>query len=73
MCYRVLHLKRLLLLSATLWLAVVACAQVELPQPVKDSSDYGLLLMKEQRKKWGPNDSIMVPAIVYHGEITNYK
>ncbi|HUR65380.1 MAG TPA: DUF4294 domain-containing protein [Chitinophagaceae bacterium] len=48
-------------------------AQVELPPPVQDSSDYALQLMKEQRKKWGPNDSILVPAILYQGEITNYK
>lgn len=29
--------------------------------------------MKEQRKKWGPNDTIVVPAVWYHGEIVNYK
>jgi hypothetical protein len=29
--------------------------------------------MKEQRKKWGPNDTIEVPAIWYHNEIVNYK
>jgi hypothetical protein len=29
--------------------------------------------MKEQRKKWGPNDTIVVPAVWYQGEIVNYK
>ncbi|MBL7721927.1 MAG: DUF4294 domain-containing protein [Chitinophagaceae bacterium] len=29
--------------------------------------------MKEQVKKWGPNDTILVPAIFYQNEITNYK
>ena len=39
----------------------------------RDSSRYALELMKEQRKKWGPNDTIIVPAILYHNEIINYK
>jgi hypothetical protein len=29
--------------------------------------------MKEQRKKWGPNDTIMLPAVFYNNEIINYK
>ncbi|MBN8685542.1 MAG: DUF4294 domain-containing protein [Chitinophagales bacterium] len=29
--------------------------------------------MKEQRKKWGPNDTIILPAIWYQAEIINYK
>ncbi|MBM3415230.1 MAG: DUF4294 domain-containing protein [Bacteroidetes bacterium] len=29
--------------------------------------------MKEQRKKWGPNDTIVIPAVWYHGEIVGYK
>ena len=29
--------------------------------------------MKEQRKKWGPNDTVLVPAIFYQNEIINYK
>jgi hypothetical protein len=29
--------------------------------------------MKEQRKKWGPNDTIMVPAVLYQNEIVNFK
>ncbi|MBL0232978.1 MAG: DUF4294 domain-containing protein [Chitinophagaceae bacterium] len=29
--------------------------------------------MKDQRKKWGPNDTIITPAIWYHNEIVNYR
>ena len=29
--------------------------------------------MKEQAKKWGPNDTVLVPAIFYHNEIVNFK
>ena len=39
----------------------------------KDSTQYALLAMKEQVKKWGPNDTIILPAVFYHNEIVNYK
>lgn len=39
----------------------------------KDSTYYALEAMKEQRKKWGPNDTVLVPAIYYDKEIVNYK
>lgn len=48
-------------------------AQVDLPEPMVDSNYYALQLMKEQRKKWGPNDTIYLPAILYQNEIVNYK
>jgi hypothetical protein len=48
-------------------------AQVDLPVPVLDSNQLALQYMKEQRKKWGPNDTIMVPAVFYQNEIVNYK
>ena len=48
-------------------------AQVYQDSTYRDSSRYALELMKEQRKKWGPNDTIIVPAIFYHNEIINYK
>ena len=48
-------------------------AQVDLPEPIIDSNYYALQLMKEQRKKWGPNDTIYLPAILYQNEIVNYK
>lgn len=48
-------------------------AQVDLPEPLIDSNYYALQLMKEQRKKWGPNDTIPLPAILYQNEIVNYK
>jgi hypothetical protein len=47
--------------------------QVELPAPVIDSNEVALQYMKVQRKKWGPNDTILVPAIFYQNEIVNYK
>ena len=28
---------------------------------------------KQQRKKWGPNDTIFLPAVLYQNEIVNYK
>lgn len=48
-------------------------AQIETPVIVADSTAFALALMKEQRKKWGPNDTIDVPAIFYQNEIVNYK
>jgi hypothetical protein len=48
-------------------------AQVVLPPEAPDSTEIALRLMKEQRKKWGPNDTILVPAILYNNEIVNYK
>ena len=39
----------------------------------KDSTQYARLAMKEQEKKWGPNDTIILPAVFYHNEIVNYK
>lgn len=50
-----------------------ASAQVVLPEPAVDSTDWALQYMKEQRKKWGPNDTIILPAIWYQSEIVNYK
>ena len=48
-------------------------AQVELPPPVIDSNELAMKFMKEQRKKWGVNDTIVVPAIFYQNEIVNFK
>lgn len=47
--------------------------QVYTDSAYKDSTYYAILAMKEQVKKWGPNDTIIVPAIFYQNEITNYK
>ncbi len=63
----------LLILSILLWLGNDLFAQVELPTPVTDSNELALKYMKEQRKKWGPNDTVLVPAIFYQNEIVNYK
>jgi hypothetical protein len=50
-----------------------AYCQVYTDSAYKDSTYYATLAMKEQAKKWGPNDTIIVPAIFYQNEITNYK
>lgn len=60
-------------LPLVLLVASLVSAQVELPPAAPDSTEYARQLMKEQRKKWGPNDTIYVPAILYHNEIVNYK
>lgn len=39
----------------------------------QDSAAYARAAMKEQRKKWGPNDTIIVPAVFYQNEIISYK
>jgi Domain of unknown function (DUF4294) len=62
-----------LILPFLLLIGSHAFAQVELPAPVIDSNELALKFMKEQRKKWGPNDTILVPAIFYQNEIVNYK
>src|SRR5688500_13512764 len=48
-------------------------AQIENPPAAPDSTESALKYMKEQRKKWGPNDTILVRAIFYQNEIVNYK
>ncbi len=66
--------KRLeLLLPLLLLMGNNLFAQIELPPPVIDSNELALKYMKEQRKKWGPNDTVLVPAIFYQNEIVNYK
>lgn len=60
-------------LALLLFAATRLQAQVDIPPPVIDSSAYALKLMKEQRKKWGPNDTVILPAIFYNNEIINYK
>lgn len=50
-----------------------AFCQVYTDSTYRDSTRYAILAMKEQVKKWGPNDTILVPAIFYQNEITNYK
>ncbi len=63
----VLLMAFLLLLSSRLF------AQLDTLRSGPDSTAFALRLMKEQRKKWGPNDTILVPAIFYQQEIVNYK
>lgn len=68
------YIKRLsFILSFLLMMGIRLVAQVELPAPVIDSNELALKFMKEQRKKWGVNDTIVVPAIFYQNEIVNFK
>lgn len=48
-------------------------AQVYPDSTYTDSTEYALRAMKLQEQKWGPNDTVLVPAIYYHNEIVNYK
>jgi hypothetical protein len=48
-------------------------AQVYSDSTYQDSTRYARAAMKEQAKKWGPNDTVLVPAIFYHNEIVNFK
>jgi hypothetical protein len=43
------------------------------PAPFVDSTQQAMEAMKEQRKKWGPNDTVLVPAIFYQQEIVNFR
>lgn len=54
-------------------LGKTAMSQIDTLQYAPDSTDYALQFMKEQRKKWGPNDTVLIPAVWYHGEIVGYK
>lgn len=67
------HITSPLLLGFALAISTALSAQVVLPEPAVDSTDWALQYMKEQRKKWGPNDTIILPAIWYQAEIVNYK
>ncbi|MEO7533771.1 MAG: DUF4294 domain-containing protein [Ferruginibacter sp.] len=42
-------------------------------EPLPDTTVLPIPSMKERAKKWGPNDTILVPAIWYRNEIVNYK
>ncbi|MGH2553771.1 MAG: DUF4294 domain-containing protein [Chitinophagaceae bacterium] len=48
-------------------------SQVYTDSTYKDSTEYALRAMKEQRLKWGPNDTVLVPAIFYQNEIVSFK
>jgi hypothetical protein len=48
-------------------------AQIYSDSTYRDSTKYALMAMKEQIKKWGPNDTVIVPAIFYGNEIVNFK
>ncbi len=66
--YKVLFTASLLLVSSFLYGQTDTAYRRYL-----DSTQYALEAMKEQRKKWGPNDTITIPAVYYHSEIVGYK
>lgn len=68
------HIKTLIpLLVFQAGIVFSARAQIDTLQYAPDSTDYALRFMKEQRKKWGPNDTVIIPAVWYQGEIVGYK
>lgn len=74
MSYRFSHIRKPLPLLVIAFMASLQLsAQVDTARYVADSSEYALQYMKEQRKKWGPNDTVLIPAVWYHGEIVGYK
>lgn len=56
-----------------LFLVCKSFAQIDTSKVITDSSEYARQFMKEQAKKWGPNDTIVVPAVWYNSEIVNYR
>jgi hypothetical protein len=64
---------RFLLVPLFLMMGTILFAQIDTTSKFIDSTQYALQAMKEQRKKWGENDTILTPAVFYHNEIINYK
>lgn len=59
--------------TLTFMSGIIVIAQVQPPSvPVADTNPP-LPPMSERMKNWGPNDTIIVPAIWYQREIVNYK
>lgn len=63
----------IVLIALLLGMGSHSFAQIDSLPVVEDSSEFALKYMKEQAKKWGPNDTIILPAIWYNREIVNYK
>ncbi|MBK9382531.1 MAG: DUF4294 domain-containing protein [Chitinophagaceae bacterium] len=68
------YLKSIVLCATlTIMPGMIVIAQVQPPSvPVTDTNPP-LPPMSERMKNWGPNDTIIVPAIWYQREIVNYK
>lgn len=74
MFYRILNSTLFLGLLVTIMAASGnLSAQIDTLKYAPDSTEYALQFMKEQRKKWGPNDTIVIPAVWYNGEIVGYR
>lgn len=48
-------------------------AQEEIPSPLPSDSIKPIPPLYERMKRWGPNDTILVPAIWYKNEILSYQ
>jgi hypothetical protein len=68
------YLKSIVLCATLTFMSgIIVIAQVQPPSvPVADTNPP-LPPMSERMKNWGPNDTIIVPAIWYQREIVNYK
>ena len=62
-----------LLLICIVGSATSSIAQSPPDSTYQDSTYWALLAMKEQEKKWGPDDTVYIPAVFYHNEIVGYK
>lgn len=68
------YLKSIVLCTSLIMMSgMIVSAQVDPPSvPVIDTNPP-LPSMSERMKNWGPNDTIIVPAIWYQREIVNFK
>lgn len=68
------HTYRIFITASLLFTASFLNGQVDTAsRQYTDSTQYALEAMKEQRKKWEPNDTVVIPAVFYHNEIVGYK
>lgn len=71
---RYVHPYRVFLTASLLLIVSFVYGQIDTAaRQYVDSTQYALEAMKEQRKKWGPNDTVIIPAVFYHNEIVGYK
>lgn len=63
----------LILVFALLTGSFAARAQVDLPPPAPTDTIPPMPSFEERSKKWGPNDTIITPAIWYNREMLTYQ
>ncbi len=68
------YLKSIVLCATLTFMSgIIVIAQVQPPSVPAADTNPPLPPMSERMKNWGPNDTIIVPAIWYQREIVNYK